>query len=78
MASRTGDGLRLRLRRSSIVLRIKLIILVNSELVIVEKLVDVISFLLDAIMIPEIEIRVSESRSYIPDVYNMTPDLRRK
>jgi hypothetical protein len=73
MASRTGDGFWRRCLRSSY---IKLSILVNSELVIVEKLVDVISFLLDAIMIPEIEIRVSKSRSYISDIQDVTPDLR--
>jgi hypothetical protein len=77
MASRTGEGLRLRLRRSSIVLRIKLIILVNSELVIVKKLVDVISFFLVTIMLPEVEVRVSKLRANKSNVNNMTPDLRR-
>ena len=76
MASRTGDGFWLRLRSSSIVLRIKLIILVNSELVIVESLVNVITLALAAIMFPEVEIGIIESRSYISDIQNVTPDLR--
>jgi len=68
----------MRLRIASSGFSRNFIVLVDSKLVIVEELMDVISFLLDTIMIPEIEVRISESRANKSNVQNLTPNLRRK